>query len=73
MLSTNKKYVLSDIICSTVWLLVFAVIVHAFQYRGVLGEPDLYVVINGMMDGAETGSGLGSDLHYGEKLASAIF
>ncbi|MGH6834365.1 MAG: hypothetical protein ACREC9_02225 [Methylocella sp.] len=68
MLSANKKYFLSDRICSAVILILFAVIVHAFQYRGVLGKPDLYRVIAGMMDGAETGSGLGSDLHYGREI-----
>jgi hypothetical protein len=65
MLSKNNKYLHIDIIFAASFLLLFAVSVHAFQYRGVLGESDLYRVLNGMLDGAVTGSGLGSDLHYG--------
>lgn len=65
MLSTNNKYFYLDAILAALFILLFAIVVHAFQYRGVLGESDLYRVLNGMLDGAQTGSRLGSDLHYG--------
>ena len=65
MLSKNNKYLEIDIVVAASLILLFAFGVHAFQHRGVLGESDLYRVLDGMLDGAVTGSGLGSDLHYG--------
>ena len=65
MISKNTKYLNADIIIAALLLLLFVIGVHAFQYRGVLGESDLYRVLDGMLDGAVTGLGLGSDLHYG--------
>ena len=65
MLSTKRKYLNVDTVFGALFLLLFAIGVHAFQYRSVLGEADLYRVLNGMLDGAVTGSGLGSPLHYG--------
>jgi hypothetical protein len=65
MLSTKKKHLDVDTVFGALFLLLFAVGVHAFQYRSVLGEADLYRVLNGMLDGAVTGSGLDSPLHYG--------
>jgi hypothetical protein len=60
MLSTKKKHLDVDTVFGALFLLLFAVGVHAFQYRSVLGEADLYRVLNGMLDGAVTGSGLDS-------------
>jgi hypothetical protein len=65
MLSFNKKHWDVDTILACSCIVVFAVCVHTFQYRGVLGESDLYRVLNGMLDGANSGAKLGSDLHYG--------
>jgi hypothetical protein len=65
VLSTSKKYFDLDATLAVLFIVLFAVGVHAFQYRLVLGEADLYRVLNGMLDGAETNSRLGSDLHYG--------
>ena len=65
MLSFNKKHWDIDTILACSCIVLFAVCVHTFQYRGVLGESDLYRVLNGMLDGANSGAKLGSDLHYG--------
>ncbi|MBN8909248.1 MAG: hypothetical protein J0H99_22210 [Rhodospirillales bacterium] len=45
-------------------LVAYLVLIWIFQYRHVLGEPDLYRVIVGLMDGAESGRYLNSPLHY---------
>ena len=65
MLLKTKKNLDTDTVCAAVFLALFAVGVHAFQYRAVLGEADLYRVLNGIVDGAVTGSRIGSGLHYG--------
>ncbi|MEA2740709.1 MAG: hypothetical protein QOH05_4016 [Acetobacteraceae bacterium] len=46
------------------FILVYAVVIRAFQYHGALAESDLYRVLVGLMDGASSGKGLLSDLHY---------
>nr|WP_294551767.1 hypothetical protein [uncultured Rhodopila sp.] len=46
------------------FIAIFAMGVQAFQYHGALAESDLYRVLVGMMDGAVSGTGLSSDLHY---------
>jgi hypothetical protein len=39
-------------------------VIQAFQYHNALGESDLYRVLVGLMDGAVSGKGVMSDLHY---------
>ena len=46
-------------------VLVGLFVFGAFQYRGELGEPDLYIVLNGLLNGHETGLGLADPLQYG--------
>ncbi len=45
-------------------ILLFAAGVHVFRYQHAMGESDLYRVLVGILDGAETGRGLAGDLHY---------
>jgi hypothetical protein len=45
-------------------VLLFAIGVHAFQYRDALGESDLYRVLVGLLDGEAAGTGIASELHY---------
>ena len=54
-MSSNKKRLDIDTILAWSCIALFAVCVHAFQYRGVLGEADLYRVLNGLLDGANSG------------------
>ena len=58
-------------------LAVFALWIYAFQYRGSLGEEDLYRVLDGLLDGARSGTGFASVLHYGKDFSfgyiAAIF
>jgi hypothetical protein len=65
MLSSNKKRFDLDTLFACSCIVLFAVAVHAFQYQGLLGEADIYRVLDGMLDGANSGAKLGSDLHYG--------
>ena len=46
------------------FVVIFGLVVHAFQYQGELGESDLYRVLDGLMGGAVSGKGIASDLHY---------
>ncbi len=55
----------NDILVAVACIIVFAVTEFHCQYQGVLGESDLYRVLVGMLDGAVSGSGINSDLHYG--------
>jgi hypothetical protein len=66
MLSQTRKYLDADTVCAALLVILFSVYVLAFQYRGVLGEADLYRVLDGILDGAVTGSRLDSGLHYGK-------
>lgn len=43
---------------------VFIALEVVFQYRHVLGEPDLYRVLVGLLDGIDSGRYLNSPLHY---------
>jgi hypothetical protein len=53
-----------DLLVALVALAAFAIIEYTFQYRHVLGEPDLYRVLVGLLDGTMSGRGLSSPLHY---------
>jgi len=53
-----------DFIVALIFLLLFAIGVHAFQYRGALAESDLYRVLVGLLDGEVGGTGIASSLHY---------
>jgi hypothetical protein len=53
-----------DLVITLAALAVFAVIAWTLQYRQLLGEPDLYRVLLGVLDGAESGRWLDSRLHY---------
>ncbi|HYZ23881.1 MAG TPA: hypothetical protein VE690_17175, partial [Rhodopila sp.] len=54
----------TDLIIAAVFIAVYALVIHAFQYQGALGESDLYRVLVGIMAGADSGDGLATDLHY---------
>ena len=53
-----------DFVVGLIFLVLFGIAVHAFQYRDALGEDDLYRVLVGLLDGAVSGSGIGSSLQY---------
>jgi hypothetical protein len=53
-----------DIAVAVAAVLIFGIIEYSFQYRDYLGESDLYRVLVGLMDGAESGRGLNSPMHY---------
>lgn len=55
----------TDAVFSVLFLVLFITIVYFFQYRGALGESDLYRVLMGLLDGAVSQEGLASNLHYG--------
>ena len=47
-------------------LALFVLWIYAFHNWGTLGEDDLYRVLDGLLDGALTGQGIASPLHYGK-------
>jgi hypothetical protein len=53
-----------DIAVAVAAVLIFGIIEYSFQYHDYLGESDLYRVLVGLMDGAESGRGLNSPMHY---------
>jgi hypothetical protein len=53
-----------DFVLAVLFIVIYGFVIHAFQYRDALGESDLYRVLVGLMDGATSGQGLASDLHY---------
>jgi hypothetical protein len=65
-LVTREQHSKADILFAALTLALFGLGVLYFQHRGVLGESDLYRVLVGMLDGAFTGAGLASNLHYGK-------
>jgi hypothetical protein len=56
----------ADLAVPILVILVFGLCIHALQFQRSLGEDDLYRVVNGLLDGARTGQGIGSPLHYGK-------
>src|SRR5689334_4087463 len=61
---TRPSIVSVDFLIAIIFILVFAAVIYLFQYRHALAESDLYRVLVGLMDGAVSGKGLASDLHY---------
>jgi hypothetical protein len=53
-----------DFVAALLFVLLFAIGVHAFQYHDALAESDLYRVLVGLMDGANSGQGIASNLQY---------
>jgi hypothetical protein len=47
-------------------LALFAFWIYYFRCQHTLGEDDLYRVLDGLLDGARSGSGFASPLHYGK-------
>jgi hypothetical protein len=53
-----------DFLAALTFVLLFAIGVHAFQYRDALAESDGYRVLVGLIDGEVGGTGIASKLHY---------
>ena len=53
-----------NFIFALAFILVYGVIIYAFQYRNALAESDLYSVLVGLMDGSWSDKGISSSLHY---------
>lgn len=53
-----------DVVVAFLALVAYLALIWTFQYRHMLGEPDLYRVLVGLMDGSESGRYLNSPLHY---------
>lgn len=54
----------TDGIIAVVFIIIYAVVIHSFQYRHGMAESDLYRVLVGLLDGANSGQGIASPLHY---------
>src|ERR1700722_5710070 len=53
-----------DVIVALVFVVLFGFVVHWLQYRDAFAESDIYRVLVGILDGADSGSGIASKLHY---------
>ena len=62
--AATSPFVSADLVIAVVFIVLFAIVTYAFQYRGALAESDLYRVLVGLIDGAVSGDRLASDLHY---------
>jgi hypothetical protein len=62
--SSWHKSISIDSIIALIFVFVFAVCVHAHQYHNAFGESDGYRVLVGLLDGAVSGTGINSGLHY---------
>lgn len=54
----------ADFLIAALFIIIFAIVIAIFEYHGALAESDLYRVLVGLMDGAVSGSGIKSGLHY---------
>jgi hypothetical protein len=61
---TERPFVSVDLILALLFIVIFAGAISIFRYHSELAESDLYRVLVGVMDGADSGQGLASDLHY---------
>src|ERR1700737_4003145 len=73
MLPKDHKNMRFDILYAGLFFLIFIIYISMFQYHGVFGETDLYRVLIGVIDGAVTGTGYGSELHYGRDFSFGYF
>ena len=59
-----RRDLLIGFIAALTFVLLFAIGVHAFQYRDALAESDGYRVLVGLLAGEVNGTGIASRLHY---------
>ena len=60
----GRSLLSTDCIVAVLFIVVYACVIHAFEYRGGFAESDLYRVLVGLLDGADSGRGIASPLHY---------
>ena len=61
------------LVASAVAVAALAICGLIFQYRGALGEPDLYWVVAGLLDGHANGQGARSPMQYGASFSFGYF
>ena len=64
-LSRRTESATADYVVAAVSLALFAIWIFVFRFHGVLEEYDLYDVVSGLLDGADSGTKLASPLQYG--------
>ena len=45
---------------------LYLLLIYHFRFRGTLADADLYRMLRGLLDGAWSGTGFASGLHYGK-------
>ncbi|HEX2943205.1 MAG TPA: hypothetical protein VHO91_19290, partial [Rhodopila sp.] len=60
----RKSLPLVDGLIALGFIVIYAFVIHLFQYRHGMAESDLYRVLVGLLDGANSGQGIASNLHY---------
>jgi hypothetical protein len=59
-----REFISINSLIALISIAIFATCAHYLQYTNVLGESDLYRVLVGLLDGAVSGSGIASPVHY---------
>ena len=62
----RSGFVWIDFVFAALAMGTFTCWIYRFRYQGLLGESDLYLVLNGLLDGARTSTYLASLHHYGK-------
>ncbi|MBN8874809.1 MAG: hypothetical protein J0H67_18380 [Rhodospirillales bacterium] len=60
----GSSFVSIDTVIAALFILVYAIVVHWHEYHGAFAESDLYRMLVGLLDGAVSGKGIASPLHY---------
>ncbi|HEY0185513.1 MAG TPA: hypothetical protein VGC09_22145 [Rhodopila sp.] len=60
----QSSFMSIDFILAALFIVIFGIVINAFRYHTELAESDLYRVLVGLMDGASSGKGLTTDMHY---------
>ena len=62
----HRRFFVIDFCVAIFSITLFLLCIHHFQYRTILADDDLYRMLRGLLDGACSGTGFASELHYGK-------
>jgi hypothetical protein len=60
----HRSFVSAEFVIAVLFIVLYALVIYSFRYSNDMAESDLYRVLVGLMDGAVSGKGLTTDLHY---------
>lgn len=62
----GRKPFLFDLCAAVLSIALYLLLIYHFRFRGTLADADLYRMLRGLLDGAWSGTGFASGLHYGK-------